>query len=470
MNNIGQIIKETGNSDDIIIREIMFKDKTLNIVFNETLSSGNFICEYIMKGIINANVENTTIEELINIIPTNSVNLINNINDALDYLYKGFAIILIEDNYYIAIEAKANLDKGISDATSEVSIIGPKEAFTENLAKNIGLIRKRIRSRNLYVESTILGKESNTKISICYMNNIIDKKLLENVRNKINEINIDNVMDSGFISEVITDKNSLFPTINMTERPDLVTFALLEGKIAIVVDNTPYVLIIPTFFTDLFHTPDDYYQKNVNTTFARILRLITFLASILLPAYYISITTHNSSSIPITLLVNFTSQKMGVPFPAFIEVILMIIAFEILRESDIRIPSKTGTSISILGGLILGDAAVNAGLISPIMIIVTSLSAISAMVFTNNSLINAIRYYRIINILIATFFGIYGIFIGISLLIIKLSNMESFGFPYLAPISPIITEELDDSFIKTKSKIPNKRNPLLAKKNIIRGK
>ncbi|MBO5375964.1 MAG: spore germination protein, partial [Bacilli bacterium] len=227
------------------------------------------------------------------------------------------------------------------------------------------------------------------------------------------------------------------------------------------------VIIIPTFFIDFFHTPDDYYQKNINTTFIRILRFFAFFIAIFLPGYYISITTYNPTSIPTVLLLNLIEQHTNVPFPAFFEILIMILAFEILRESDIRIPNKVGSSVSILGGLILGDAAVSAGIISPIMIIVVAISSISALVFSYNSIVNLIRYYRYFVLFLSILFGIYGIFIGFAMLVINLSSISSFGYPYTYPFVPFVKQDINDSIIKVDSK-KKKRNPLLARKNINR--
>lgn len=472
---IEQIKKDTGFSADIVIRNIKIKSQTITMVFNETLSSSDIINNFILKSISNLIIQNTTdtnnlYQELLNTLSATTISEITTYQEILDFIYKGFTILLIEKNKYLAIETKGSLDRDVATAESETSITGPKDAFTENFNLNVGLIRKRIRNENLFLERMTIGKQSKTFVGICYMNNITDKQLVESVKKKLEEINIDGIIDSGYIRENIVKKDSFFPVVNSTERPDLVSQALLEGKIAIVVDNSPYVLIIPSFFIDFFHTPDDYYQKPINITFIRIVRLLAFIIAIFLPAFYISVTTHNPNSIPIDILINFASQRMTVPFPAFVEAILMILSFEILRESDTRIPSKMGTSVSILGGLVLGEAAVSAGIISPIMIIVIAISAISGLAFTNMSLIYSIRYWRIIATIISAFFGIYGMFISLMLLVTKLCSIDSFGYPYMAPFSPIIKTELKDSIIKVKKKGKNYRNPLLAKKNIVRGK
>lgn len=466
---IKKIKEKCGNSDDIIVRNITINNNEIYIIFNEVLCDGRNVNDFIVRNIsrlIN-NKTNNLYSLIYNSISGTNLKETENINEAVSYIFKGFCLILI-DNKFIIVEMRASIDRGINSTDSEVSIIGPKDSFNENFNTNLGLIRRRIRSNELYLKTLFIGKESNTKVGICYMNNIARMDLVKNIEKKLQEINIDGIIDSGYIREKLIKRDSVFPVINITERPDTVSQALLEGKIAIIVDNSPYVMIIPTFFVDLLHTPDDYYQKPINTTFIRIIRLIGFIIAIFLPAYYISITTHNTSSIPINLLTNFTSQRLTVPFPAFVEALLMIISFEILRESDARIPSKMGTSVSILGGLVIGDAAVSAGIVSPIMIIVIAISAISGLIFTSNALTSAIRYYRILLLIIATFFGIYGIFIGLILLITKLCSITSFGFPYMAPLAPIIKSELNDSVIRTNKKKTNKRNPLLAPKNITR--
>lgn len=465
---IKEIKNKTGNSDDIIVRNLTINNNEIYVIFSEVLCNGTNVNDFIIRNISKLSPYTKDFYSLIfNSVSGTNLKEIEKVTDAIDYIFKGFCLILV-DNKFIAVEMRASIDRGVPTTDSEVSIVGPKDAFNENFNTNLGLIRRRLRTKDLYLKTMFLGKNSNTKVGICYMNNIASNDLVKQISDKLNSINMDGIIDSGYIREKLIKKESVFPVINITERPDTASQALLEGKVIIIVDNSPYVMIIPTFFIDLLHTPDDYYQKPINTTFIRIIRLISFVIAIFLPAYYISITTHNTSSIPISLLTNFTSQRLSVPFPAFIEALIMIISFEILRESDARIPSKMGTSVSILGGLVIGDSAVNAGIISPIMIIVIAISAISGLIFSNNALTSAVRYYRILLLIIATFFGIYGIFIGLIFLLTKLCSITSFGFPYMAPLSPLVKSELKDAIIRTKNNKKNKRNPLLASKNITR--
>ena len=456
------------NNSDIVLRKLKTNKNEIYVIYNEVLSNSKYINENLINRITFTILSGYELDDLYNIIPSCSIKKITTYEEILELIFQGFTIF-INSNNIIAIETREKLDRGILTSENEPSLIGPNDSFTENFNTNLGLIRKRIRSSNLYCKSILVGKESNTKVGICYMNNICDTNIVEKIYNKIKNIDIDAIIDIGYIREILFDNESLFPTVNITERPDNSSMALLEGKVVIIVDNSPNALIFPSFFIDFFHTPDDYYQKSFNISFIRMIRLLSFFISVFLPSYYISVTTLNPESIPLKLLLNFYSQRLSVPFPGFIEAIIMIISFEILRESDARTPSKVGTSISILGGLVLGSAAVEAGIVSPIMIIVIAISMISGLLFSNNSLIYPIRYFRIITLLLSAFFGLYGMFVGILFLIVKLCSINTFGYSYMLPFSPLIKTELRDSIIKSKGKNKRLRNPLLSKNNKVRG-
>lgn len=466
---IERIKKKTGNSCDIVYKEFLIDKKKINIIYSETLASSSFISEYIVKSLVKLKINEidfcvTNLNSLLSGI--NKVELYS-FNEIIDYLYKSFCIIICDD-FILAIEARNNLDRGIPTSEVEVSLLGPKDGFNERFNDNVGLIRKRLRTSELFIDNLEVGNLSKTKIGICYMNNIVDENLLFKIKSKLDDIDIDGIIDSSYVRGYLSN-SKLLPTVNITERPDIASQALLEGKVVIVVDNSPFVLILPTFFVDFFHTPDDYYEKNINISFVRILRLIAFLIAIFLPGIYISVTTHNIDVIPSLLLNNLINQRLSVPFPSFVECIILLIAFEILRETDLRIPSKMGTSISILGGLILGEAAVSAGIVSPIMIIVVAISSISGLIFSNISIIYLIRYLRLFCVLMGTFFGFYGVFLSFLVFVIKLSSLDSLGYPYTYPFSPIYKKELSDSLVKYNTN-PKYRNALLSKKNMIRGR
>ena len=466
-----EIKKAFGSSTDLIVRPFIIDNREITLVMSEVLGSSSYVNDFILRRLLTIKFQSDDIgSELLNFIPTNNGKILNKLSDMTDYICMGFALILFSDNESekaIAIEARATVDRGIPIVNNEASITGSKDAFNENFNTNVGLIRRRIRDCNLYVDGMFVGKSSKTKIGILYMNNIAIKKNVDDIKNKLNKINVDGIIDSGNLKSYLDSKtNFFFPTITSTERPDKVAQALLEGKIAIVSDNSPFVLVTPTFFVDYLHTSDDYYEKAINTSFIRIVRFLALFIAIFTPALYIALTTHNQDILPLSLFLNFMEQRESVPFSALIEALFMSISFEILRESDIRKPASMGTSVSILGGLILGDAAVSAGIISPIMIIVISISAISGLAFSSVEMIYALRWWRFIMLFLAMFFGLFGIFVGFIILLASLVTTSSLSLPYLAPFSPFIKEEIKDTIIKGSHKKVRFRNPLLTKNKI----
>ena len=337
--------------------------------------------------------------------------------------------------------------RSIQTITGEISIIGPKDSFIEDIDINISLINKRIKN-NLNIEYINIGRITNTKVAILSINNITNNNLINDIKNNLNKIDIDGIIDSSYIKRNLEEKHQLFPTIMTTERPDKTCMALLEGKVVLIIDNSPYALILPTFFIDYFHTVDDYYQKSTHISFIRIIRFIAFFISILTPALYISVTTRNYNLIPIDLLLLLKAGRNFVPFPAYIEAIFMIICFEILKECDIRMSSTNSSSISILGGLILGDAAVSAGIVSPIMIIVIAISSISGLIFSSQEFISVTRFYKILLLLLSSFLGILGVIIGIIFLISNLVHTKQFNYKYLTPFIPLDKNEIKDTIVK----------------------
>ena len=353
-------------------------------------------------------------------------------------------------------------ERDVGIIRSELTLSGPKDSFVENIKINLGLIRKRIQSDELKVDTINIGRYTKTKIDILYIDGIVKNDLVNHIKKKLNKIDIDGIIDSSYLRNSLENKFNLFPTLTMSERPDRCCMALLEGKVIILVDNSPYALILPSFFIDFFHTPDDYFQKSINTSFIRIIRLIAFIIAIFIPGLYIVITTRNYNIVPLDLLLVLKSGRTFVPFPAYIEALFMIICFEILKESDLRMSNTSGSAISILGGLILGDAAVAAGIVSPIMIIVIAISSIAGLIFSSIELNNALRMYKIFILILGSVFGIYGVILGGIIILINLINTEIFGYNYLSKF------EIDDSIIKIDTKI-KKRSKNLSN-NIIRGR
>ena len=463
MVSINELKKKVSPSNDYVFKKIKIDGKTIFLIFNDVLTDGGSIDENILRKLVLLNRKE--LKHIENYLPIRNIKIIKN-EEILYYVNNGYLVVVTNKIY--ACEVKAKLDRGINMVDGELTIAGPKDSFTENFNSNLGLIRKRIKSSNLKIIDLEIGRSSKTKVGILYVEDIVKEEIPSRIMEVLNRIDIDGIIDSSYLKTALEGQKSYFPTIMMSERPDKSSMALLEGKVVIIVDMSPYALILPSFFIDFFHTTDDYYQKSFNTTFIRIIRLLAFFIAIFTPALYISVTTRNYNLIPLDLLLVLKAGRTFVPFPAYIEALFMIVCFEILKESDLRMSYTSGSSISILGGLILGDAAVSAGIVSPIMIIVIAISSIAGLIFSSVELENAIRIYKIFLLILGTIWGIYGVSIGAIYIAYKLLTLKMFGIPYLVPFIPLEKNELRDTFIKGEQSV-KKRNSFLTK-NIIRGK
>lgn len=460
---LSKIKKKFSVSKDYKIKEMKVDGKKVLLLFNEVLCSTDAINDFILRGLLHTDKKG--LKQLTNVLPDANIFPITE-DEILSYVNQGFLVVSTKQLY--AIEVRASLDRGVSTVTSELSLTGPKDSFTENFNTNLGLVRRRIKSTTLESLELEVGRYTKTKVSVLSIRGIVKPELVQKIYKQLERIDIDGIIDSSYLKSALEGKNSLFPTVMMSERPDRASMALLEGKVVILTDLSPYALILPSFFIDYFHTVDDYYQKNLNTTFIRVVRVIAFFIAIFLPAIYIAVTTRNYDLVPYRLLVMLKAGRTFVPFAAYIEALFMIVAFEILKESDIRMSATTGSAVSILGGLILGDAAVSAGIVSPIMIIIIAISSIAALIFPSNELVNAIRFYKITILLLAAFFGIYGVLIGAIFVFGKLLSMKSFQFSYLSPLVPFDKYESMDSIIRREGQV-KRRNSLLTD-NVVRGK
>ena len=468
MNKIVERIKlEFAKTPDLKVKEIKVNLlKKIYVVFIETICDTDKINEYILK---NLTKYNSTINLNSN-IPGPNTTFIKNPDEIEFYITNGYAIV-ISDDTIIAIETKGNLNRGITESSREPSLLGPQDAFNENHNMNIGLIKRRIKSNTLKSEELIIGRKTKTKISINYLEDVAQLDKVNKIIDKLKKIDVDGVIDCGTIANYIESENkSVFPTTKRTERPDFASYSLLEGKIVILIDTSPFAIILPTFLIDFINPISDNYVKSINVTFVKILRAFAFLISMMAPALFIATLNYNQETIPSSLLVNFSTQSAGVPFPSIVEMLILLLICDILRESDLRFPSNFGSAISILGALIIGDAAVNAGIVSPIMIIITALTFISSLTFTELEIGNALRYYRYIFLFSAAFFGLYGIFLCIILFLINIISTTSLDTPYFAPIAPFNKDYFFKTFLKKKDKKNTSRSTLITEKNLTRGR
>lgn len=468
---INKLKEETNNSSYIVYREKYINNIKIDIIYNEVLTDQDKMSNFIYRSLDHIEKIYQEKELLYDVIKNNISNIkikeINNYQDICKYLNNGFVILLIEDDYSLALEVKKNLTRSIEKPMTETTIRGAMDSFTENIETNIGLIKRRLKTNKLWNEDMELGKYTKNKISILTIKGLTDSKIKDNIINKLNSLEIDGVTDTGTLKHLIENETkTIFPTSITTERPDKVVSSLLRGKTVIIIDNCPFVLIMPVDINDFFLSQDDKDSNYINNSLTRILRYLAFSITVLTPGIYIALTTFNQEMIPLELLTSFASQRSTVPFPAFFEALLMFISFEILRESDYRIPNVSNSALSIVGALILGEAAVNAGIVSPIMIIIVAITAISALVVVEPELSNAIKWYRILFMLGGTTIGIFGIFIVFIIFTTNLCSINSYGKSFTMPFTPI-NSDIKNSIIKFPLLKRNKRNKYLTN-NIIR--
>ncbi|MFI3231186.1 MAG: spore germination protein [bacterium] len=359
----------------------------------------------------------------------------SDINFAIDEILAGNTLLLIDGfDTGLILSTKGFPRRSVSTADTEVVVQGSKEAFTETFRVNTVLIRRRIRDANLKLKQIRIGRRSKTDVGIMYMQDIAKPELIDEVFERLSRIDTDAILDSGYIEQFIEDDYlSPFPQMQMTERPDKVASALLEGRIAIIVDNTPFVILAPTILASFYQSAEDYYQRFEIMSFIRILRYIAGFLAICLPSLYLAISLYHPSMIPMELILKMSEARKEVPFPALVEVLLMEIAFETLREAGIRLPSSIGNTLGIVGGIIIGQSAVEAGIVSPIVVIIVALTAICSFAIPSISLTAGYRLVKYLLIFLTSVLGFFGFWVGLLLILIHLVSLESFGIPYLYP-------------------------------------
>jgi spore germination protein KA len=374
----------------------------------------------------------------------------SSLEKVLDGLLSGELVFLIDGkNEFLAIDAYSPEGRAVEEPTSQSIIRGPKEGFTEKLGINVALIRKRIRDKALKSENLTVGNRTKTKVTLMYINDLAKQEIIDEIRRRLNAMEIDGILESGYIEEMIKDNRySIFPTFLSSEKPDTVTACLLEGKVAILVDGTPFALTAPALFAEFFQVSEDYYHQFHISTFVRLFRYIAFVLSIFVPSFYIALASFHQEMIPTPLLISMLAEREGVPFPTVVEVFVMEIIFEILREAGIRMPRVIGPAISIVGALVLGQAAVEAGLISAMIVIIVSVTAISSFAIPNYSMGNAARILRFILMLITSVFGLFGIFMCTIVLLLELCRLKSVGVPYMSPFAPKAKNALKDTILR----------------------
>ncbi|RED63468.1 spore germination protein KA [Cohnella phaseoli] len=479
--NVRTVVNDLGGSSDIVIREVMLASGVpIAVLYTDGLADKLAISDFILEATMlddrlpvsegRPEVSDALAALKKYILATSELNEIDSFGELYKALLSGESVILIE-GYTTAIAAATRgwRDRGIAETTSESVVRGPKEAFTETLRTNTAMVRRKIKDPNLRLETRQVGRVTQTDVAIMYIMGIAADKVVEEVRNRLDRIDIDGILESGYIEELIQDDTyTPFPTVYNSERPDVIAAELLEGKVAILVDGTPFVLIVPALFVSFLHSAEDYYHRSDVSTLIRLLRYLGVFIALFGPSLYVAITTFHQEMLPTQLLISLAAQREGIPFPAFIEAIMMEVAFEVLREAGLRMPRTIGPAVSIVGTLVIGQAAVEASIVSAVMVIVVSTTAIASFVFPSYSMANTIRMLRFPLMGLAASFGLYGIIVGIFALTLHVCSLRSFGVPYMSPFAPMIMADQRDAIFRLPHWALVSRPRLINKNNVNR--
>ncbi|MFS0864624.1 spore germination protein [Fredinandcohnia sp. 179-A 10B2 NHS] len=365
-------------------------------------------------------------------------------------LLRGKTVILFEkSDQALLLDTYKPEKRGIAQPETERVVRGPRDGFIEQIVTNVSLLRYRLPIPEFRVEQFEVGERTKTRVGVCYIDGIVNPDLLNEVKKRIDKIKIDRILDAGYIEQLIQDNpRSPFPQVQNTERPDKAVGNLVEGRVVLLIDGSPFALIVPAVFNQFYQTSEDYNERFMITSSVRFIRYVSLIFSLTFSSFYVTVLSYHPELIPAKFVVAASSGRSGVPFPVFVEVLLMEFAMEILREATVRMPQQVGGALSIVGVLVIGQAAVMAGFVSPITVVIIALSTIGSFVTPSYNAATAFRLLRFPLIILAGTFGLLGLAFGLMLVINHMLSLRSFGVPYMAPVAPLNLEGIKDSFIR----------------------
>ncbi len=476
--NLQSIRQILGKSNDVKIHEFRFgKEGEYGgaLVFIDGLVNSGFITEGILKPVLSfrlldslpADKPADAFEEIQRtVLCTAEMEEKEALSELIAGCLSGNTIFLMDGIAKgILVSTKGWDKRGVTEPQTESVIRGPREGFTENLRTNTALVRRKIKSPQLRMDHIIVGRKTLTDVCIIYLDNVADPKVVSEVKKRLEGLQVDSILDAGYIEQYMEDAPfSMFATVGYTEKPDVAAAKVLEGRIAIVTDGTPFVLTAPMLFIESFQTAEDYYIRPFFASFARLLRYLAFFITVFAPAIYIALTTYHQEFIPTTLLLTVARAREGTPFPAFLEALIMIFSFEILREAGLRLPRPVGQAISIVGALIMGDAAVSAGLVGAPLVIAVALTAVTGFVVPMQSDVSSLL--RLMSMVLAAVLGGYGIAMGLLATLVHLASLSSFGVPYFESFA--FSRDMQDTMVRTPLWFMTKRPKDIAQKDTTR--
>jgi spore germination protein KA len=476
-NNISLFKNIFQNDETFIVRELQNKhlrSARCCVIYIEGMVNTEIINENIIQPFLcndlSVNIDgNNLLEELKKkVIVSNNVTLETDINKIVGSVIYGDTLFLLEGyDKALIISSKGFQSRSISEPEAAKVIRGPREGFTESIIVNLSLLRRKIKSPDLRFRFKDIGARTNTKTCICYIEGLASDGIIRELERRLNEINIDGILDSGYIQELIKDAPfSPFETIGSNERPDVTAGKLLEGRVALIVDGSPFVLTVPYVVSENFQSNEDYYNNYIISSINRLLRGVTAVTTIAIPAIFLSIVTYHQEMLPTPLLLSAASSRQDVPIPTSVSLFLMLFIFDVIREAATRMPTNIGQAISIIGTIVLGQAAVEARLVSAPVLIITALTGITTLI--NMNFLSAAIIFRNFILLGASFLGIYGFLMCFVILYLHLMSIRSFGVPYMMSVTKAKNHEGQDAWIRAPWWTMTLRPKIIAAKNLVR--
>lgn len=453
--NLGNIKEITGNSSDINVKTAMVCGNSIAVVTCEGMAGTSDVAELIYPKLNHlANLEKMPPEELMNrffdeyLIAAEQHEL-SNLGELVLKIQSGFAVILVEGcARAIAIGVQSYAARSVEEPSSELNVRGSREGFVEVIRKNMALIRRRVKSPTLVFELSTIGKRSNTDVCLCYMSDKVSPKLLANVKKRLESIPLNTILESGYIQPFFEGKGGwFFSECGTCERPDSFAAKLYEGRVGILVDGSPFALVIPHLFIESFQTMDDYTQKPFYAFLLRIVRLTAYFITLFLPGAYVAIASYNPEMLPSALILNLAAAEQTAPFSLMVECLFIHFMYELLREAGIRLPRPVGHAIGVVGGLVIGDITVSAGLVGAPMVLIVALSGLCSFVVPD--MYEKIVVLRYLYIIAGGIFGLYGLAVLAGAVIIKMCSLNTYGIPYMAPISPFSPKAMRDMLVRS---------------------
>ncbi len=472
---LDQVKERLGESSDVVVRQFASGNGRVRVavVFIDGLVDKKIIHDHIIRPIQSERLTGKASElNRSNALETLQQHLTSggelwvapDLTQALKRVLSGDTALLIDGEIKILVfGTRFWQGRMVDEPATEAAVRGPREGFTETIRVNTSLLRRRIHHEKLRFETMKAGRRTGTDIMLVYIDDVVNRRVLEEVRRRVAAIDTDSILESGYIEEFIEDSPwSMFPQIEHTERADKAAAAILEGRVVILTDNTPFALIVPTSFFQFIQASEDYYERPFVGFALRLLRLFVLNVALMFPAIYVAVVSFHQEMLPTPLLLSIAATREGVPFPAVGEALLMEGTFEVLREAGVRLPKTVGQAISIVGGLIVGDAAIRAGIVSPAMVIVVSATAISTFAIPAFNASIALRLLRFPLLILAGIMGLYGVIFGLLIMLLHLASLQSFGVPYLSPLVHGTYDDIMKTFARPPWWMSIKRPRLLA--------